>query len=323
MGKTTIEWADYSFNPWWGCVEVSPACDHCYARTFATRLGFDIWGKDAPRRFFGDAHWDEPRKWNRLAKPSGIRPRVFCASMADVLERRTDLVAPRARLWALIEECDQLDWLLLTKRPGNFRTMVPKRWMTEGGWPAHVWPGTTVENRQQLLLRAPVLCKVPSLHKFLSIEPLLEDLVPTNGDDDFGMFLVTGWTEPPYLDHITWVIAGGESGNQARPPHPEWFRRIRDACERYGTPFLFKQWGEWTPGENVERTSGTIQTATWVNDAWTMARENLANADGHVDDEPDLYRVGKAAAGRLLDGVEWNGVPAPRAWPTEPWEASA
>src|SRR5262249_54064076 len=127
--KTAIEWTDHTFNPWWGCVEVSPACDFCYARTWAQRRGHPVWGTDAPRRFFGEAHWGEPLRWNRRAAATGRRARVFCASMADVLEERHDPVGAlleqaRARLWATIEATPNLDWLLLTKRPAGDRPLV-------------------------------------------------------------------------------------------------------------------------------------------------------------------------------------------------------
>src|SRR5262249_26019968 len=132
MGKqTAIDWCNHTFNPWWGCDEarvpdgsMSPECVYCYARTFAKRVGHDIWGADAPRRSFGDKLWVEPEKWNGDAALSGERRRVFCASMADVFEDRPDLDPHRARLWALIERTPHLDWLLLTKRPENAPRMV-------------------------------------------------------------------------------------------------------------------------------------------------------------------------------------------------------
>src|SRR5262245_27940087 len=128
---TSISWCDHTFNPWWGCVEVSPACDHCYARQEAKRYGHAVWGSDAPRRFFGNRHWSEPIKWNRRAQRDGVRRRVFCASMADVLEERDDVVGreldtARRGLWDVIANTDQLDWLLLTKRPAGYRRLVPR-----------------------------------------------------------------------------------------------------------------------------------------------------------------------------------------------------
>src|SRR5712671_6808752 len=126
--NSSIEWTDHTFNPWWGCSKVSPGCNNCYAETWAKRVGEKIWGKDEPRRFFTDKHWDEPLKWNDEALSSGTRRRVFCASMADVFEQRTDLNPWRARLWKLTEETPKLDWLLLTKRPENIAASV--RWGT-------------------------------------------------------------------------------------------------------------------------------------------------------------------------------------------------
>jgi len=85
-----IEWTHHTFNPWWGCAKVSPACTHCYAEAWAKRVGSAVWGKEAPRRFFGETHWKEPLRWQREALAEGTRKRVFCASMADVFERRGD-----------------------------------------------------------------------------------------------------------------------------------------------------------------------------------------------------------------------------------------
>src|SRR5437762_1796608 len=103
MGKDSgIEWTHHTFNPWWGCVKVSDACTYCYAETWARRVGQSLWGLDAPRRFFGDNHWREPVRWNAEAQRSGDRRRVFCSSMADVFENRSDLDEHRVRLWKLI-----------------------------------------------------------------------------------------------------------------------------------------------------------------------------------------------------------------------------
>ena len=101
---------------------------------------------------------------------------------------------------------------------------------------------------------------------------------------------------------VMFHLPGGESGHRARPMHPDWARGLRDQCAAAGVPFFFKQWGEWTPGENVERRKGSVETATWFGDEWSFDRESLAMEDGHVDDQPDLYRVGKKEAAAMLDG---------------------
>src|SRR5258706_11693920 len=101
MGQNSrIEWTHHTFNPWWGCARVSAACKNCYADTWARRLGLDLWKPGAERRFFSDEHWRQPIRWNEEAVKKGIRRRVFCASMADVFEARSDLDALRDRLWA-------------------------------------------------------------------------------------------------------------------------------------------------------------------------------------------------------------------------------
>jgi len=120
MGKDSkIEWTHHTFNPWWGCVKVSPGCEHCYAEAFAKRVGKKVWGAQSDRRFFGDPHWREPLKWHDEAVITGERRRVFCASMADVFEDRDELIPHRIRLFQLIANTPKLDWLLLTKRPGS------------------------------------------------------------------------------------------------------------------------------------------------------------------------------------------------------------
>ena len=268
--NSKIEWCEHTFNPIWGCIEVSPACDNCYARTFANRVGQNVWGPAATteRRTFGDKHWAEPLKWNRDAEAAGTRARVFCASMADVFEQHPTVERERQRLWPLITSTPHLDWLLLTKRPQNITRMVPKGWLE---WPPfNVWYGTTVENQHYADQRIPILLDVPAAVRFLSMEPLLgpvnllwhgsiEDQRPTE------------WlTGRPRID---WVITGGESGHGSRPADPNWYRSLRDQCEAAVVAFHFKQWGDF---------------------------------DEHGK------RVGKKAAGRLLDGRTWDEFPAPR-----------
>ncbi|MEA2993080.1 MAG: hypothetical protein QOD40_2000, partial [Alphaproteobacteria bacterium] len=223
MGKNSaIEWTDHTFNPWWGCTKVSQACKFCYAEAWAKRTGAKVWGPKASRRFFGDAHWREPIRWDAEAAYSKSRPRVFCASMADVFEYRAELSPWREKLWDLIEQTPNLDWLLLTKRPQRIRLM--KRW---AHWPNNVWLGTTVEDQSSADVRIPELLENDATVRFLSCEPLV-------GPVDLEAALKAG---------VNWVIAGGESGGQSRPAHPSWFRRLRDQCAEAGVPFLFKQWG--------------------------------------------------------------------------------
>lgn len=227
-----IEWTDHTFNPWWGCVKVSPACKHCYAESLAKRFGKKVWGKDSDRRFLSDTNWAQPLAWNADAKNSGRRARVFCASMADVFEERRNLDGERGRLWALIEATPQLDWLLLTKRPEAIHSLVP--WGQY--WPHNVWLGVTVEDQKRALQRLPILCEVPAEVRFISAEPLLGPL-----------------SLEPWLDRLNWVITGGESGHNSRPTDPRWFNDLLAQCQAYQVAFHFKQWGDWGPiGGKIE-----------------------------------------------------------------------
>lgn len=249
-----IQWTNHTFNPWWGCAKISPGCKHCYADSFSKRVGLQVWGQDAPRRFFGDKHWNDPRRWHKAAVKAGVRQRVFCASMADVFEDRPDLIEPRRRLFSLIEECEGLDWLLLTKRPENVRRLVPPKWLhlvgcasprglgdtcdfpgtcgqrgqefsdQRQGWPAHVWMGTTVENREQTA-RIDHLRRIPAAIRFLSLEPLIEDPGPLD------------------LTGIAWAIVGGESGGNAREMGEAWALSIVGQCRAQRVAPFVKQMG--------------------------------------------------------------------------------
>lgn len=245
MGENSkIEWTHATFNPWWGCVKVSPGCEHCYAETFAKRTGHSIWGPAATtqRRTFGDKHWQEPLKWNEDAVKAGERRRVFCASMADVFEAHPQLHTERALLWVLIEQTPALDWLLLTKRPENIADMVPSWWTTDG-YPNNVWIGASVENQAAADKRIPVLATIPAEVRFLSCEPLLGpvDLTPWMGEREWTQVAPGVRTRQGPL--VDWVIVGGESGPGARPMHPDWARSLRDQCHAAGVAYHFKQWG--------------------------------------------------------------------------------
>lgn len=310
--RTKIEWADATFNPWTGCTKVSPACDNCYAEAWAKRSGTVEWGPGKPRRQTTAAYWSQLRKWDAKAKAEGRRWRVFGGSLCDPFDAEVE-DAWRDDYMAEIATCDGLDFLLLTKRPKVAADYFRAARLDP---PANVWLGTTVETQKMADLRIPYLLEVPAKVRFLSIEPMLGpvDIAWALSPDRLEIaagFLARGSFSPGLetLRPLAWVIAGGESGAHARPSHPYWFRSLRDQCAAAGVPFLFKQWGEWTPGENVDRRRGVVETAKLFDGEWMFERENLANEDGHIDDQPDLYRVGKKHAGRLLDGVQHDGVP--------------
>jgi len=268
-----IEWTHHTFNPWWGCERVSPACKHCYAEAWARRLGMDLWSPNAPRRAMSDAYWRQPLAWDRDAQRAGKRARVFCASMADVFEDRDDLLATRERLWALIERTPNLDWLLLTKRPQNVGGMVP--WGND--WPRNVWLGTTVETQRWADKRLPQLVRHPAKILFLSCEPLL-------GPIDLAPWLI-------HERRIDWLIVGGESGHHARPMNPDWARALRDQCREHDVAFHFKQWGSWRPHYGH------------------LNKHTVRSLHGRDGASIPVANVGKKKAGRRLDGREWNGFP--------------
>jgi protein gp37 len=248
MGETTgISWTDHTFNPWWGCVKVSPACQHCYAETFAKRVGQKVWGVKAERRFFGPKHWAEPLKWNRAAAKAGVRRRVFCASMADVFEDREELHATRADLFVLIEKTEHLDWLLLTKRPENIRKLWPRGFYEPGpDWWPNLWLGTTVESQEYAESRLPPLLDVNAAVHFVSYEPAL-------GPVNFTPWMDHECGDPPHgrcPNELAWIIAGGESGANARAGEAAWYRQVRDDCAAFRKAFHFKQWGGRTPTAN-------------------------------------------------------------------------
>lgn len=280
MGKdSSIEWTHHTFNPWWGCTKVSPGCANCYAEAWAKRVGEKIWGAGENRRFFTKKHWAEPLKWNEEAKSDKVRKRVFCASMADVFEFRADLNPWREKLWQLIGQTEWLDWLLLTKRPQNILAKIP--WAND--WPDNVWIGTTVEDQRRAEERLPILLKIPAKCRFLSCEPLL------------GAVDLSPWTTrlPRDLHPINWVIAGGESGANARAMLPSWARQLRDQCQQSNIPFHFKQWGHWAP-ISVPKTENKGIHAFW---------------DDVMGIEIFMEPKGKKIAGRRLDGLTWDQLP--------------
>lgn len=282
MGKDSkIEWTHHTFNPWWGCVKVSDACDHCYAETWAKRLGKNVWGPKSERWFFSDAHWNAPLKWDKDAAELGLRRRVFCASMGDVFENREDLIPHRLRLLNLIEQTPHLDWLLLTKRIHLVKKQLPKGYQL----PRNVWLGVTVENQSEARKRIKELLKFssPSV-RFLSCEPLL-------GPVQISEYLIPG----EHGTRVDWVIAGGESGAESRPMDPSWPLALQHQCEAAKVPFHFKQWGHWAPKELVEHA---VKKSTPIK----VYRKGGT--------EIEVAAIGKGKAGRALSGRHWDQFPA-------------
>jgi protein gp37 len=345
--NTEIEWADHTFNPWEGCQKVGAGCDNCYAEARSARFadGKAVnWGPGAARCRTSDANWRLPLKWDRQAQAASVRPRVFCASLADVFDNEVD---PQWRedLFTLIQRTPNLDWLLLTKRISNAAEMIQEAIKNfdigydprVSAWPwQNVWIGATIVKQAEADRDIPKLLAVPAAKRFVSIEPLLGpvDLEPSGALDGHyvaGMLGLNDELKP--TPRIDWVIVGGESGPNARPMHPEWARSLRDQCQAAGVPYWFQQWGAWVPicempedatdalyrsnriaraGENQNvlddiygrtcnvKTEGVGYDAARGRDAFYV-----------VNGKPgmQMFKVGKTAAGRMLDGRVWDEYP--------------
>ncbi len=288
MGKDSgIQWTHHTFNPWWGCEKVSPGCANCYAEALAGRFGQKVWGDRAPRRPMSEKYWIQPHKWDVEAKRDGERRRVFCASMADVFERRPGLQPIRERLWTLIEQTSGLDWLLLTKRPENVSDMIPESWKKSPR--RNVWYGASVENQQCAEIRIPELLRIPGFIHFLSCEPLLGDL-------DLGDYLPGDrWlhAEQPMDRPIDWVIVGGESGPNVRPAHETWLYNLVGQCQRAEVPVFVKQLG---------RVVLTGQTARVGTVAATQAMRLQDPKGGDPEEWPIELRVRELPGGKARGG---------------------
>jgi protein gp37 len=215
--QSAISWTDATFNPWIGCTRVSPACDRCYAaRDNERRHWVAGWGSGVPRH--RTKTWGDPLKWNRTAAKTGYRPRVFCASLADVFDNEV-VQSWRDDLWQLLRETPLLRWILLTKRIGNAAKMLPPDWpFQNAGLMA------TLENQPVWDRDFPKLMATPAAWHGVSAEPLLSKI-------DIGD------AKP------NWIITGGESGPGFRPLDMDAVRSLRDQCARNGVAFHHKQNG--------------------------------------------------------------------------------
>jgi protein gp37 len=215
---SVIEWTDATWNPVRGCTKIAPGCDHCYAETFAERFrgvpghpyeqGFDL--RLVPEKLTEPLRWKSPKM-------------IFVNSMSDLFHKDVpdDYVEAVCRV---MERANWHTYQVLTKRSSRMRNMLETRLQFAAGRP-HIWWGVSVEDRAHGLPRVEHLRQSPAAVRFLSIEPLLEDLGEIN------------------LEGIHWVIVGGESGPGARPMQKKWVESIRDQCRRSQVPFFFKQWG--------------------------------------------------------------------------------
>jgi protein gp37 len=336
-----IEWTERTWNPIAGCSVVSPGCTNCYAMRQAHRLaanpstphyagttamtrGGPVWtGKIGVA---GDSAFLAPL---RRKKPQTY----FVNSMSDLFhEEVPDEVIDR--VFAVMALCPQHTFQVLTKRAKRMRSYIlglecdgARRFniagaagrmmergddahdtVAAGPWPLpNVWVGISAEDQRRADERVPELLATPAAVRFVSAEPLLGPLDLTricyggngvwqrcvNALSVRGTRSATYWegdeeTPEPPDRKLDWIIVGGESGPDARPTNPQWFRNLRDQCVGAGVPFFFKQWGAWASVSEVE---GEGQHFTYP--------------DGRT-----VRRIGKRAAGRVLDGRTWDEVPA-------------
>ena len=324
MGENSkIEWCDHTFNAMIGCTKVSDGCKFCYAEEMMDkRYGRAQWGASGTRVRTSAENWKKPYAWNRKAEKLGIRYRVFCESLGDVFEDHPAWIEPRRDLLRVTAETPYLDWLFLTKRIENVLGMIEEsakylfkhgditvaskwlKWLKHGSdYMPNVQVGTSVENQKAANQRIPELLKIPAAVRFLSMEPLLGPVNPyitytINGLEvviDYlrGTMSIEGQAHVP-CNKVNHIIVGGESGDHARPMHPDWVRLIRDGCMDAGAPFLFKQWGAWLPYD------------VRCSDKYP---QNMGSSDHTVLEDSLFAKVGKHNSGRLLDGQEWNQFP--------------
>ncbi|RSN12844.1 hypothetical protein DMB42_11745 [Nonomuraea sp. WAC 01424] len=344
--QSKIEWTDATWNPVTGCTKVSPGCDHCYAETFAERwrgtpghhfeAGFDVTLR--PERLDQPLRWKKPRRIfvNSMSDlfhddvPDEYIARVF-AVMAQASHHTFQILTKRhARMRSFLNDIckcgsghapgihlrSAMSWAGTAHSPTYVPGVDGHTVYFDRPWPLpNVWLGVSVENQQWAEARIPALLETPAAVRFISAEPLLgpvdlRNLKARNGalidclsgdvkDGDGTVY--TG--APSVLD---WVIVGGESGRGARPMHPRWPIDLRDQCLEFGhVSFHFKQWGEWRPQprystddrHHVVMLNGMDRGTPWPG--WGL-------------DQPDaevMERVGKKAAGRVLEGRTWDEFP--------------
>lgn len=318
---TKIEWVKnrdgsqgLTWNPVTGCTKISPGCQNCYAERMAKRLrGRCGYPADDPFRVtLHPERLEEPLRWRKPSK-------IFVCSMGDLFHEAVpdDFIH---RVFATIGQCPQHTFIILTKRPKRMKAFIEDYYACES--PSgneqglhiqpNVWLGVTTENQEMADRRIPILLQIPAAVRFISVEPMLGDIniagyLGWNGLRRMGDGLLYRWVAPK----IDWIICGGETGPDARPMHPDWVRSLRDQCQSAGVPFYFKSWGEWVcrpwssdNGRKRELCLGMDGTSVYAQVGHMMGFRKPGEAL--------MVRVGKKAAGRLLDGRTWEEMPGVR-----------
>ncbi len=326
-GNTKIEWATRVWNPVTGCSPVSAGCENCYAKRMANRLrGRAGYPRENPFDVtLHNGRLDQPFHWR-------TSERVFLCSMGDLFHEDV----PHGNIVSVlshIEAAPQHTFMVLTKRPAIMLDHFSRGLSQKFPILPNLWLGITAENQKTADERIPLLLQTPAAKRFVSVEPML-------GPVDFGFptyelfhpahetyFEICGDMENGRLVDeragirrgwhrgLHWVICGGESGPGARPMHPGWPRSLWDQCQAAGVPFFFKQWGKWKPWEpgdcgaviHISEQDG----ATGGQPGYVDVPSKPFGVELRCDTRP-MARVGKKAAGCLLDGREWKEFPEER-----------
>lgn len=319
-----------TWNPIAGCSKVSPGCENCYAEKMATRLAAMAIAKPLPMsvgkyvKVIRGRKWDVSTFFNKeeLAIPlKWKKPRVvFVCSMGDLFHEDTSF-QDIDQIFALMASCPQHIFIVLTKRAkrmAEYFNWKDTTWRNEGmqgserirylayhnhgakiefedfNWPLHnVWLGVSAENQKAANERIPYLVQTPAAVRLVSVEPMLEpvdfELLPTTRVSNKNLKQKFSLRK---INHLDWVICGGESGHKARPMHPDWVRSVRDQCKAAGVPFFFKQWGEWAAFSKEE------------SEYIRLTRGNM------LEDKCIAFaKVGKHKSGNLLDGERHEEYP--------------
>lgn len=331
--NSKIEWTQSTWNPVVGCTRVSSGCDHCYAFTMTKRL--EAMGQENYRGLAGNGHFNGVVR--ALTEALGVPMRrkkpttYFVNSMSDLFHKGVldDFID---QVFAVMASCPQHTFQILTKRADRMAEYMcdPSRldniydqWYGVNDQPAcaeawplpNVWLGVSVESQAAADERIPGLLHVPAAVRFLSCEPLLGPVDLTLVADVEGFEVVTdtlrgnmsidGQINAP-VGGINWVIVGGESGAHARPMHPDWVRSLRDQCQDVGVPFFFKQWGAWIPQSQMTDEQYGLVAELDPDSAGGVGR---FKRDNRLSGGELFWHVGKKAAGRMLDGQQWDMFP--------------
>lgn len=345
--RSKIEWTDSTWNPTTGCTQISDGCDHCYAKAITERFhgqgSFDRIQLH-PDRLDAPLRWRKPRKVfvNSMSDlfhkdvPDEFIARVWAVmAMAplhtfQVLTKRhgrMQSILTSTKFWRLVGDAGYS--IALDRASGHYPQSGPMKLTAEskppgyvpgkpneqGYWEAdqplpNVWLGVSVEDQRAAEFRIPALWETSAAVRFVSCEPVLASVDLSVIKTRRGTLSVAPLEVAYDQDTgrgrrgIDWVIAGGESGQNARPMHPDWARNLRDQCVAAGVPFHFKQRGQWT----WDAPDGQPAARWWVSAATgRLADERTALASG--GDWCGVWRVGKTAAGRELDGETWDQFP--------------